>query len=145
MDSTVEGKWFEHAPESVLENNKTKILWDFAIQTDWKLSHNRPYIILIDKETNKCPLVNVACHVDSQICLKEHKKEERYIDLAFEIKRLWRLCKVRINPIVIGTLGTFSTNLQKYLENLCVGVSIQTLQKSVPMGPVGILRRNQER
>ena len=27
-------KWYEHRPESVLENEDYKILWDFSIQTD---------------------------------------------------------------------------------------------------------------
>ena len=27
-------KWYEHDPESVLENQDYKILWDFSIQTD---------------------------------------------------------------------------------------------------------------
>ena len=27
-------KWCEHEPESVLENEDYKILWDFSIQTD---------------------------------------------------------------------------------------------------------------
>ena len=27
-------KWYEHEPESVLENEDYKILWDFSIQTD---------------------------------------------------------------------------------------------------------------
>ena len=27
-------KWYEHEPESVLENEDNKILWHFSIQTD---------------------------------------------------------------------------------------------------------------
>ena len=38
--------------------------------------------------------------------------------IAFEIKRLWRLCKARTAPIVIGALGNFYNNLRKYPENL---------------------------
>ena len=53
--------------------------------------------------------------------------------------------KVRITPIVIGAVGTFSNNMQKYLENLHIGLSIQTLQKSVLLGSAGILRKTLER
>ena len=77
-----------HASESFLENDKVKILWGFTIQTDQKMSHNRPDIAVIDKKTNECHIVDVTCPVDSRLCLKEHEKEEKYIDLAFEIKRL---------------------------------------------------------
>ena len=79
------------------------------------MSHNRPDIIVIDKKTNECHIVDDACPVDSRLCLKEHEKEEKYINLAFEIKRLWRSLKVRKAPIIIGALGTFSSNLQRCL------------------------------
>ena len=29
-----EKKWYEHEPQSVLENEEAKILWDFTIQCD---------------------------------------------------------------------------------------------------------------
>ena len=28
------GKWYEQKPESVLENHKSQLLWDFEVQTD---------------------------------------------------------------------------------------------------------------
>ena len=51
--------------------------------------HNRFDVVVIDKKTTECQLVDAACPVDSRIRLKEREKEEKYIDLAFEIKRLW--------------------------------------------------------
>ena len=47
------------------------------------MSSNRPGIVVIDEKTNEYHIVDVACSVDSQICLKEHEKEEKHIDLAF--------------------------------------------------------------
>ena len=35
-------KWYMHNPESVLENETHKFLWDFDIQTDHLIS-TRPY------------------------------------------------------------------------------------------------------
>ena len=35
-------KWYMHNPESVLENETHKLLWDFAIQTDHLISARRP-------------------------------------------------------------------------------------------------------
>ena len=37
-------KWYIHKPEKVLESGNYKILWDFPIQTDKTLEHNRPDI-----------------------------------------------------------------------------------------------------
>ena len=73
------GKWFEHTPESVLDTNEAKILWDFAIQTDQNLSHNRPDIVMIDKKTNGCHLVDVACPVDKAVFVGRSVRKRRNI------------------------------------------------------------------
>ena len=50
FETKCEDKWFSHQPEPVLENDKCKILWDFAIQTDTEIEHQRPDIVVIDNE-----------------------------------------------------------------------------------------------
>ena len=37
-------KWYIHKPQKVLKSDIRKILWDFPIQTDKTLEHNRPDI-----------------------------------------------------------------------------------------------------
>ncbi|XP_068680664.1 uncharacterized protein [Montipora foliosa] len=65
-----EDKWYEHFPEPVVENTNVKILWDFTIQTDKKVTHNRPNT----EKTNKiCYIINVACPGDCRIALKENE------------------------------------------------------------------------
>ena len=41
-----------HNPESVLENETHKLLWDFEIQTDHKISVSWPDPVIIDKKQN---------------------------------------------------------------------------------------------
>ena len=41
-------KWYMHKPESVLENETHKILWDFEIQTDHLIPARRPDLVLIN-------------------------------------------------------------------------------------------------
>ena len=43
-------KWYEHEPESVLENEDYKTLWDFRIQTDHVIEAWRPDLIVVDKK-----------------------------------------------------------------------------------------------
>ena len=40
-------KWYEHEPESVLENEDYKISWDFSIQTDHVMEARRPDLIVV--------------------------------------------------------------------------------------------------
>ena len=43
-------KWCMRKPESVLENEIFKILWDFGIQTDHSIWARRPDLVLINKK-----------------------------------------------------------------------------------------------
>ena len=45
-------KWYMHKPESVLENETHKILWDFEIQTNHRIPTGRPELVIVYK-TNK--------------------------------------------------------------------------------------------
>ena len=44
-----------------------RFLWDFPIQTDKNLDHNRPDITMIDKRNKVCWLIDVACPFDTRI------------------------------------------------------------------------------
>ena len=44
-------KWYEHQPESVLENEDYKIFQDFSIQTD-VIEAQRPDLVVVDKKEN---------------------------------------------------------------------------------------------
>ena len=41
-------KWYEHEPESVVENEDYKILWDLSIQTDHNIEAQRPDLAVVD-------------------------------------------------------------------------------------------------
>ena len=114
-------KWYEHVPEPVVESSDVKILWDFTIQTDKKLPHNKPDIVVVKKTSRTCHIIDVACPGDCRIRLKEEEKVNKYRDLAFEVKTLWKMKKVTTTPIVIGALGTSTDRLEKYLEDIQLG------------------------
>ena len=63
----VHEKYYAHFVEKgmrVLENDKVKILWDFSIQTESKINHNKPDLILLEKKEKICYIVDVACPFD---------------------------------------------------------------------------------
>ena len=68
-------KWYIHKPEKVLESENCKILWDFPIQTDKTLEHNRPDITVIDKKSKKCMLIDPACPFNTRIERKKKNAE----------------------------------------------------------------------
>ena len=73
--------------QPVLENDSHKLLWDFNIQTDHLIPTRRPDLIIINKKTRICKIVNFAVPGDHRINLKESEKKDKYLDLAREIKK----------------------------------------------------------
>ena len=85
-------------------------------------------------------IVDFVVPADHRINLKESEKQDKYLDLAKELKKLWNM-KVTIVPIVIGALGTITKGLLKGLEDLEVGRRVETIQTTALLRKVRILRR----
>ena len=60
--------WYQHQPTQVAENNSTKILWNFSIQTDHEVINNKPDIIVVNKINKTANLTEVAVPNDCNIC-----------------------------------------------------------------------------
>ena len=136
----MKGKWYEHQPESVVENENCKILWDFNIQTDHVFEARRPDMIVVDKVKKTCAIIDFAIHYDSRVNNKEMEKIEKYHDLARELRKLWNM-KVKVIPIIIGTLGTTPRQVKKRLEVIGKETRVKELQKTVNIHSARILRK----
>ena len=112
-----------HNPASVLDNDTHKLLWDFDIQTDHLISARRPDLIISNKKN--CKPVVFAVPSDHRIKLKECEKKDKYLNLAWELKKLWNV-KVTIIPIVIGAFGIVTKESLKGLEDLEFGGRVET-------------------
>ena len=65
-----------------MENNKSKIQWDFTVQTDNEIYSRRPDVIVVQKDKNLCQILYFACPYNGKVDTKELKKIEHYQDLA---------------------------------------------------------------
>ena len=61
------------------------------------------------KKKRTCPIMDFAVPMDQIVKLEESEKE-KYLDLARELKKLWKM-KVAVILIVIGALGTIPKGL----------------------------------
>ena len=87
------------------DNNTHKLQWNFNIQTDHLIPARRPDLIIINKKKRTCKIVDFAVPTDHRVKLKESEKKDKYLDLAWKLKKLWNT-QVTIIPIVIGAFGT---------------------------------------
>ena len=134
-------KWYAHKPEKVLESEYCKILWDFPIQTDKVLNHNRPDITVVDKQNKKVLLIDPSCPFDTRIEGKEEEKCRNYNELKYEIARIWKMKDVEVVPVVIGALGTVSKNFKNWIKKMGLKLTVEELQKPCLLGTARILRK----
>ena len=133
-------RWYEHKPEFVLENDECKMLWDFPIQTDKKMKHNKSDITVVDKKNHMTLLIDPTCPFDTRISLKEEEKNTNYHPLQFELGKFWKQKAVKIVPIAIGALGTVSTNFKNYLQTIDIECPVELLQKAALLAIARIIR-----
>ena len=127
------------AAEAVSENEDLKLLWDLSIQTDKVIHARRPDFVIVKKKDKECMIIDVAVPADSRTWSKEEEKIDKYTELAWELRRMWKV-QTRVVPIVIGALGTITTRHKDFLEEMGIHVSFETIQKASLLGTAHILR-----
>ena len=65
---------------------------------------------------------------DIQVKDKENEKIENCKDLKRELKRIWKLRKVTVVPIIIGALGTVSNDIKKRLTEIGVTCRLESFK-----------------
>ena len=134
------GKWYEHEPESDLENEDYKILWDFSIQTDHAIEARRPYLVVVDKKERCCKIIDFAVPRDSRIEEKEKDKIEKYQYLGRKSQKIWNV-KTKIIPIVVDSLGAIPKQFGNRLKQIGITSGTAHLQKTFVLGTARILRK----
>ena len=94
-----------------------KIFRDFEIQADHLISARQPDLVIVNKKTRTCWIVNFVVLADHRVKLKEVEKRDKYLDLAREFKKQWNM-RVTVIPIVVGALGIVIKGLTQGLEDL---------------------------
>ena len=84
--------------------------------------------------------MDFAVPADHGVKLKESEKNNKYLDLVRELKKL-RTMKVTVIAIVLGALGTVTKGLVKGLEDLAIKGRVETIQTTVLLRRARILRR----
>ena len=139
-----ENQWYKFEPTAVIQNNDYKILWDFPIQTDKEIIHNRPDIIVINKLNKTAQIIDIAIPSDYNVVRKRNEKITKYIDLSIELKRMWKLEKISIIPVIIGATGTVYRSIKSEIDLIPGYIKIETIQRIAILGTSYIWRRFNE-
>ena len=76
---------YDHVPDSVLENEDYKMLWDFSVRTGHEIEARKPNLLIIDQSEKNCQIIDVAIPEDERVRAKDDEKVDKYQDLAREV------------------------------------------------------------
>ena len=135
-------KWYDEIPDTVRisEDGQYEVWWDRPIETTVKLDHNRPDVVVINRQDKEWIIVEFSVPWDKNVLLKEEEKVSKYIALAKEVRKVHKV-STKIVPIVLGSLGTVTTKLKYSLKELGMERILGSLQTSVLIGTHNILRK----
>ena len=77
-------------PDGIEENERCtyKVLWDITIQCDHIIIEaRRPVIVVVEKESNKAIIVDIASPWDHRVYEKESEKVEKHQALKRKIRK----------------------------------------------------------
>ena len=115
-------------------------MWNFSIQTDQVIEAWRPDLTVADKKERSCKIIDFAIPGDHRIEEKEKDEIEKYQDLGRELQKIWNI-KVRIIPLVVGSLGAIPKQFSNRLKQIGITVGTAQVQKTVLIGMARILRK----
>ena len=129
-----------HEISNVFENNDIKMIWNLPITTKTKLKSNKPDLICIVKKHKQCTIFDFSLPWDSNIDDKYKEKVSKYLPLASEIKNLWLLKEVTIQPIIIGCTGSLMPLMKREYEKLQLKTPVHLLQSTAVYESCKIIR-----
>ena len=132
-------KWYEHEPESILENEDYKTLRDVSIQTDHVIEARGLDLVVVDKKERSYKIIDFAVPEDSRIEEKKKDKIEKYQDLGGQLQKTWNV-KVKIIPFAVGFLGALPKQFDNRLKQTGITAGTAQVQKTVLLETARILR-----
>jgi hypothetical protein len=77
-----------YKPESCLENDNYKLYFDRTVLTDIHIQHNRPDIIILNKQQKQAYLLDIAVPNSHNITQTYNTKINKYLELSVAEKSL---------------------------------------------------------
>ena len=97
-------------------------------------------MVVVDNRRRNCKFIDFAVPEDSRVEKKEKEKMKKYQDLRKELQMIWNV-RVKIIPLVVGSLGAIPKQFSKRLEENGITAEIRQVQKSVLLETTRILRK----
>jgi hypothetical protein len=127
---------YSYTPEKCLENDNYKLYFDRTVLTDIHIKHNRPDIIILNKQQKQAYLLDIAVPNSHNITQTCNSKINKYLELSVAMRNL------SILPLVISATGIVPQSLFKNLKILDLGNTLVVeIQKGILLYSCHIVRK----
>jgi hypothetical protein len=96
-----------------LENDNYKLYFDRTVLTDIHIKHNRPDIIILNKQQKQPYLLDIAVPNSHNITQTYNTKINKYLELSVAMRHLRYLEKKSVLPLIILATGIVPQSLFK--------------------------------
>jgi hypothetical protein len=110
--------YYKYTPDTILESDTHKLLWDQTILTDRTIPYNSSDIVLTSQKGRITYLIDTAVPGNKNLTTTYTHKIQKYINLAEEIKRIWNQTNVFTIPVVLSSTGIIPKRLHQSLKKL---------------------------
>jgi 23S rRNA pseudoU1915 N3-methylase RlmH/ribosomal protein L37E len=133
--------YYKYTPAKVLENDSFKLYWNRSIVTDKPIPSNRPDITFMNKKTKNTFLIDIAIPNTQNLAKTITDKQNKYQELANEIRAMWKQNAAQVISIVISSAGVIPKSLSQSLKGLNLHPNTYIhMQISVILGTFSIVR-----
>ena len=132
-----------HPIQDVYVDDNIEVWWDKKVETLTPCPHNKPDIVLWKKGEKKCHVIDICVGLDVNIDKNISMKNDHYLPLTMELKRLYKDYSFTINPIVIGATGLVTSHVSKMFEDLDlddIEQMVLKVQRSALIGTLKIVK-----
>jgi hypothetical protein len=118
------------------------LYFDRTILTDIHIKHNRPDIIILNKQQKQAYLLDIAVPNSHNITQTYNTKINKYLELSVAMRNLWCLEKISTLPLVISATGIVPQSLFKNLKILDLdNTLVVEIQKDILLYSCHIVRK----
>ena len=127
-------------PLAVNTSDKCDVWWDQKINMPTGIKHNKPDIVVWDKDNKRCQVIDISVPLDTNIEKSYDDKVTAYLPLVGELARLYREYKYEVVPVIIGALGTVNTKLLTSIDKLELADTKRTVRQIQKRAIIGSLK-----
>ena len=131
------------SPEYIHKESNMEYWWNIRINTATKIPHNKPVLIIWDRDENICQVIEFSCPADINVSRKVEEKVAAYGPLIRNLQIMYKDYHFKMLPVVVGALGTIHRATKESLKEMKfskieINKLLRKLQKDFVRGTVKI-------